>query len=70
METSTNILFRGKLLEVDLNIIKNFLMFDDDNWKLWYKWPGSGQMYKAKAKVIETLRTYLGLPREDRPGAA
>ncbi|KAL8924172.1 MAG: hypothetical protein Q9172_002794 [Xanthocarpia lactea] len=70
MEVSTEILFGEKIKDTDPDLIQNFLAFDDENWKLWYKWPGGGAMQKAKEKVIGSLERYLKWPRGERAAAA
>ena len=69
MASSLEILFGNRIQELDPNVIKKFLIFDEDNWKVWYRWPVPGRTYKAKNSVIETLRAYLNLQHEQRPGA-
>ena len=62
--------FGGKVLELEPNLPKKFLDFDDDNWKLRYKWPNATKMHAVKSKLTKTLQRYLALPEEERPGAA
>ena len=50
--------------------MQNFLDFDAENWKLWYKWPRAKTMHAAKAKVTKTLRQWLQLPMSERSDAA
>lgn len=70
MLAGTDAIFGEKIQEIDPNLIKNFLVFDDENWKLWYKWPRAKRMHTAKAKMTKTVQEYLSLPCEKRPGAA
>ena len=70
MDSGTRVLFGDQVQKLDPDLVDKFLRFDDDNWKLWYKWPGAGEMYAAKAQVIKTLQDYLCLPHHERPGAS
>lgn len=70
LDAALRAFFGDKILALEPDLPDHFLDFDDDNWKLWYKWPNAKKMHEAKSKVIKTLRRYLALPKEERPGAA
>lgn len=70
LNAGTKAFFGEKILQIDPDLMRNFLDFDADNWKLWYKWPQAREMHAAKAKVTKTLREYLRLPHHDRADAA
>ena len=70
VDASLRIFFGDKLLELDPDLPRHFLDFDDDSWKLVYKWPNATKMHTAKAKMTNALVRYLALPREERKGAA
>ena len=62
--------FGDTILDLEPDLIQDFLDFDEDNWKLWYKWPNAKDMFAAKSRVSRTLQRYLALPKEKRPGAS
>ncbi|KAF2010561.1 cytochrome P450 [Aaosphaeria arxii CBS 175.79] len=62
--------FGEKLLEVDPDIVAKFIAFDDESWKLWFKWPLSHKMFANKQRVEDSLEKWLKLPREERVGLA
>lgn len=62
--------FGDALIESEPQIVDDFLAFDDDNWKLWYKWPQADAMFAAKARVSAALKRYITLPRQKREGAS
>ena len=70
LDAALRAFFGDKLLAIDPDLPKHFLEFDDDNWKLWYKWPNATKMHTAKSKLTKTLEHYLALPKKERPGAA
>ena len=70
VDAALRIFFGDKLLELDPNLPRHFLEFDDESWKLVYKWPNATKMHIAKAKMTNVLVRYLALPQEERKGAA
>ncbi|ERF70298.1 hypothetical protein EPUS_06339 [Endocarpon pusillum Z07020] len=62
--------FGDKLLELEPDLPKHFLKFNNEQWKLWHKWPKTTQMRAAKSQCIKTMQQYLALPKHERPGAA
>lgn len=70
LNAGTQAFFGEKILGMDPDLMQNFLDFDADNWKLWYKWPRAKTMHAAKAKVTKTLRKWLQLPMSERSDAA
>lgn len=70
VDAALRIFFGDKLLELDPDLPRHFLEFDDDSWKLVYKWPNATKMHTAKAKITSALVRYLALPPEERKGAA
>ncbi|KAL9095448.1 MAG: hypothetical protein Q9165_002319 [Trypethelium subeluteriae] len=70
LDAALRAFFGDKILEIEPNLPKYFLEFDDDNWKLWYKWPKADDMHAAKDRVSKTIQRYLALPKSERPGAS
>ena len=70
VDAALRIFFGDKLLELDSDLPRQFLEFDDDSWKLVYKWPNATKMHTAKAKITNALVRYLALPREERKDAS
>lgn len=58
--------FGEKLLERDPDFVAKFVAFDDESWKLWFRWPFSKKMFENKRRVEESLERWLKLPREER----
>lgn len=58
--------FGEKLLELDPDFVAKFVAFDDESWKLWFRWPFSKRMFANKRNVEESLERWLELPREER----
>lgn len=57
-----------RILELEPTLVEDFIEFDCDNWKLWYKWPNSTKMFAAKNRLANSLQRWLALPEADRPG--
>ena len=70
MDAGTSALFGTKIVEIDPELVQKFLTFDNENWKLWYKWPKAGAMHAAKTAMMQTIEEYLSLPQKERGGAA
>ena len=70
MDAGTIALFGTRILEIDPELVQKFLTFDDENWRLWYKWPKASAMHAAKTAMMQTIEDYLSLPRKERGGAA
>jgi hypothetical protein len=58
--------FGEKLLEVDPDFVAKFIAFDDESWKLWFRWPFSKTMFANKRRLEESLERWLKLPQEVR----
>jgi hypothetical protein len=58
--------FGEKLLELDPDFVTKLIAFDDETWKLWFRWPFSKKMFENKRRVEESLENWLKLPREER----
>lgn len=70
VSAGTNAFFGDALLQMNPDLLQNFVDFDDNNWMVWYKWPNATLMRTPKAKVLKTLENYVGLPKEKRTGIA
>ncbi|KAF1996571.1 cytochrome P450 [Amniculicola lignicola CBS 123094] len=70
VEAALTAFFGAVLLESEPSIVQDFLDFDDENWKLWYKWPNADQMFAAKGRMAKAIERYLGLPNEQRSDAS
>ena len=49
-------------------MLEYFTAFDDESWKLTYKYPRSvsKSMYDAKENMIAGIEAYLRLPKDER----
>jgi hypothetical protein len=72
LEGATRAFFGDKLQEIEPNLFEYFFYFDDNSWKFIYKLPRywSKDVYAAKGKCQDALKTYFCLPQEQRPGEA
>ncbi|KAF2014264.1 cytochrome P450 [Aaosphaeria arxii CBS 175.79] len=70
MDAALRAFFGDKMMELEPNLIRDFIDFDEDNWKLWYKWPDAKEMFAAKSKLSKSVQRWLNTPEEERPGAA
>ena len=55
MDAGTIALFGTKILVIDPKLVQKFLAFDDENWKLWYKWPNARAMHAVKTEMMKTI---------------
>jgi hypothetical protein len=70
IESTINTFFGKVLLETQPFLVQAFLDFDEENWKLWYKWPKATKMNKAKDQMAEAIERYLALDDEKRHDAS
>lgn len=64
--------FGKQLLRIEPQMIKFFVAFDDQSWKLTYKYPrrASRDMHKAKDSMVAAIEQYLRLPKDQRSDQA
>jgi hypothetical protein len=68
---STLIAFFGEiLLRIAPSLVTDFLDFDEENWKLWYKWPKATKMNTAKDRMAKAMESYLALGDKSRQDAS
>lgn len=68
LEVVVEAFFGDQLLRLEPQLLKHFLAFDDQSWKLTYKYPrrASKTMYQAKDNMVVAIEKYLVLPRSQR----
>lgn len=72
LESATRTFFGDRLIELEPDLFKNFIYFDNNSWLFTYQIPKpwSKEMLAAKDVVQKALETYFDLPRAERPGAS
>ncbi|KAL8980434.1 MAG: hypothetical protein Q9205_004475 [Flavoplaca limonia] len=70
LSSATSAVFGDRLLELAPNLLKAFIVFDDESWKLTYKLPPflAKDMHKARQQIFTALQSYFALPRRERAG--
>ncbi|KAL8998630.1 MAG: hypothetical protein Q9169_002381 [Polycauliona sp. 2 TL-2023] len=68
LESVITALFGPQLLQIDPQLLRHFTTFDEESWKLTYKYPHafSKQMYHAKDQLVAAVHKYLQLPMDQR----
>ncbi|PQE20890.1 cytochrome P450 protein [Rutstroemia sp. NJR-2017a BBW] len=63
--------FGNAILDVNPDLLKDFLIFDTEAWKMLLKYPpfAAKDMFEAKAKCEAAFERYLALPVEKREDA-
>lgn len=67
VEAGIRAFFGEKILEIDADLLTNFINFDNDNWMIWYNWPKASLARDPMEKVRKTIERYLMLPKSERP---
>ena len=64
--------FGPLLAQIDSEMHKTFLTFDDLGWQVLYQYPRilSGQMSAARDKLVQSLEAYFSTPQGERTGDA
>lgn len=68
----TEAFFGSQLLELEPQLLEYFTTFDNESWKLTYKYPRnmSKSMYDAKDKILTAIVAYFRLSKDQRLGGA
>jgi hypothetical protein len=71
VDSATRAFFGDSLYQISPHLLDDFFIFDDESWKLSYKYPhwAARDMYNAKAKGEATFAKYLALPKAQREDA-
>ncbi|KAL8965513.1 MAG: hypothetical protein Q9183_003814 [Haloplaca sp. 2 TL-2023] len=72
LESVITAFFGPQLLQIDPQLLLHFAAYDEESWKLTYKYPRmmSKNMYHAKDQLVAAVETWLNLPRDKRPDGA
>ncbi|KAF2197034.1 cytochrome P450 [Delitschia confertaspora ATCC 74209] len=72
VDSATRAFFGDAIYRVAPDLLADFFLFDNESWKLSYKYPrfAAPDMYKAKAKGEAAFAQYLALPQEQRQDAS
>lgn len=72
LQAATKAFFGESLLEIQPDLLDNFVDFDDNSWMLMYRFPRflAQAMYQAKDAAIDGLERYFQTPKECRRDAA
>jgi hypothetical protein len=72
LDTATRAFFGDAMFDVAPRLLDSFFAFDDDAWKLNYRFPrfAAKAMYAAKDSGEAAFARYFGLPKAQRPNAA
>lgn len=72
LKAVTEAIFGDQLMKLDPQLLDYFTAFDDESWKLSYKYPRqvSKKMYQAKDNMVAAIEKYLRLAKDQRPEQA
>ena len=70
--SATKTFFEIFFLKIDPKFSNNFYEYDEQSWKLFYKYLRvlTKNVLSAKAKIVDTLCAYLQVPTENRLDAS
>lgn len=70
LSSVTNAVFGPKLLQLEPALLRSFVTFDDNSWKLTYKLPRfvAQEVYDGKDHIISAFKKYFALPAGEREG--
>lgn len=66
IDAAVRVFFGSKLIDMNPHLIADFVAFDEDNWKLWYKWPNATDVFAAKSRLASAIECRLALSDEER----
>jgi hypothetical protein len=71
VDAATRAFFGDVMFRISPNVLKDFFIFDEQSWKLSYKYPhwAAADMYNAKTRGEATFIKYLALPKKQREDA-
>ncbi|KAI1312743.1 cytochrome P450 [Xylaria venustula] len=72
VNSATRAFFGESIFSVAPTILEDFLMFDDEGWKLPYKYPkfAARTLYNSKARCEAAFADYVTLPQEQKLDAS
>jgi hypothetical protein len=72
LPSATIAIWGERLMQLEPDLMKTFIKFDNQSWKLTYKLPYlmAQEMHDTKDKIIATFERYLAVPKDQRSGAA
>lgn len=72
VHAATKTFFGEAIYRVAPDVVSDFFTFDDEAWKMHYKYPkfAARDMYSAKERGEKAFTDYLSLPKEEREDAA
>ena len=72
VDSATRAFFGDAIYKISPDLLKDFFVFDEQSWKLPYKYPhwAAPDMYDSKAKGEAAFAKYLALPKEQREDAS
>lgn len=72
LKSVTTAFFGPQLLDIEPQLLQYYVEFDEESWKLTYKYPRrvSRKMYRAKDMMVAAVEAFLRLPKEQRPDGA
>lgn len=72
VDSATKTFFGDILLDISPDFTEHFYDYDENSWKLLYQYPRifARDLHTAKSKMLNTLVTYLKLPKEQRSDAS
>lgn len=72
VDSATRAFSGNAIYRVAPNIVDDFFLFDDEAWKLPYRYPkfAARTMYDAKARCEAAFADFLALPKQERADAS
>ncbi|KAL8729917.1 MAG: hypothetical protein Q9181_004832 [Wetmoreana brouardii] len=70
VKVGTQVFFGKQLLNIDPDLVHDFIEFDDNNWMVFYNWPQKSVATKPMKRILAVIMTYLDLSKAQRPDSA
>ncbi|KAL8721245.1 MAG: hypothetical protein Q9225_002022 [Loekoesia sp. 1 TL-2023] len=70
VSAGTHVFFGSQLLDLNPDVLEDFIKFDKNNWMVFYNWPQKAPASGPMQKVLATLCQYLDIPMARRPESA
>lgn len=72
IDAAITALFGPRIYQINPNIAQDFFDFNEDAWKLLFRYPriAARKMYTAKKNLIDAFEIYFRLPKEERKDSA
>ncbi len=66
VRAGTEVFFGKRFLDLSPSLLDDFINFDENNWMVFYNWPGKAKALDPMRNILGLLQIYVDIPKADR----